>query len=63
MAVVGRHSLGLRKADLSLSTAAHCIAEPIKLKVQFDTAFIHSVDKGQGGSGGGGACESAFVHE
>lgn len=57
---VGRHSSGLWKKnpDLSLLTAVHCTAEPIKLKVQFDTAFIYTVDKREGGEG---ACVSAFV--
>lgn len=56
----GRHSLGLwkKKNNLSLSTAVHCSAGPIKLKVQFDTAFIHTVDKREGGEG---TCVSAFV--
>lgn len=47
-----------KKTDLSLLTAVHCTAEPIKLKVQFDTAFIYTVDKREGGEG---ACVPAFV--
>lgn len=42
----------------------HCTAEPIKLKVQFDTAFIYTVGKREGrvsggvsdGGGGGAVC-------
>lgn len=36
---VGSHFSRLWKNDLSASTAVHCTAEPIKSKVQFDTAL------------------------
>lgn len=49
---------------MSLSTAAHCTAKPIKLKVQFDTAFIYTVGKREGGvsDGGGGGGLHARLH-
>lgn len=53
LAAIGqRHSPGLWKSDLSLLTAAHCTAEPIKLKVQLDIAFMPAVDKRQGAGKG-----------
>lgn len=50
---VGSHFSRLWKNDLSALTAVHCTAEPIKSKVQFDTALPRrSVNEKQGAGHG-----------